>query len=108
MTNVIDLTNISVNFKLEFDTLDAVLLVTTGGLGYLARHAYNHFNGKAARDLDLQRQNFIAIVDEALQKGATRVVLKIHPDVPIYAPAGGNLRYLARHSSYHEVEVTFG
>jgi hypothetical protein len=47
-------------------------------------------------------------VDEALQKGATRVVLKIHPDVPIYAPAGGNLRYLARHSSYHEVEVTFG
>jgi hypothetical protein len=38
-TTTIDLTKISVDFQLKFDALDAVLLVTTGGLGYLARAA---------------------------------------------------------------------
>ena len=55
MSTLIDLTKVSVNFQLEFDTLDAILIVTTGGLGYLARRAYNHFNGKSARDIELQR-----------------------------------------------------
>lgn len=35
MSTLIDLTKVSVNFQLEFDTLDAILIVTTGGLGYL-------------------------------------------------------------------------
>jgi hypothetical protein len=108
MNNVIDLTRISVDFQLEFDTLDAVLLVTTGGIGYLARAAYRHFSDKAARDLELQRGNFVRIVEEAQQKGAHRMIIRVNPNVPIFAPSGGELNFLERGPDYNEIELTFG
>ena len=107
MSTLIDLTKVSVNFQLEFDTLDAILIVTTGGLGYLARRAYNHFNGKSARDIELQRQNLVSIIDEAAKRGANRLIVRIHPAVAIYSPAGGSFSYIARTSEYDKVEIMF-
>jgi hypothetical protein len=106
VNQLIDLTEVSINFRLEFDTLDAVLLVTTGGVGYLARAAYRHFNGRSERSLDAQRENFVSILDEAQRKGASRLIIRVNPNVPLYAPCGGDIRYLARTASYNEVEIT--
>jgi hypothetical protein len=108
MANIVDLTKISVRLKLEFDTLDAILLLTTGGLGYLARTVYRHFDGKAARDVQLQSENLESLLTEAQQKGANMVIARVHPAVPLYAPSGGQIRYLDKTPSYNEVEFTLG
>jgi hypothetical protein len=104
---VVDLTRVSVDFRLEFDTLDAVLLITTGGVGYLARAAYRHFDGKEARDRELQRENCQRLIEEAQHKGASKLTVRVSPGVPIYAPAGGNATYTARTSNYDEIELSF-
>jgi hypothetical protein len=108
MTDIIDLTKISVKFNFELDTLDAVLLVTTGGVGYLARAAYRHFSDKSIRDIQLQRENLVRVLDEAQNKGARSIIVRVHPDVPIYAPSDGEMRFLDRTPSYNELEITFG
>jgi hypothetical protein len=106
-TTTIDLTKISVDFQLKFDALDAVLLVTTGGLGYLARAAYNHFDGKAERDIDLQRRNLTAVLDEAHSKGAKSIIVRVNREVPIYAPSGGEVRVLANNGTAREFEISW-
>jgi hypothetical protein len=108
VNQLIDLTKVSVNFRLEFDALDAVLLVTTGGVGYLARAAYNHFNQRSERNIDAQRDNLVSILDEAQRRGASKVIIRVNPNVPLYAPSGGDIRYLQQTAGYNEVEITFG
>ena len=105
--SIVDLTRVSVSFELEFDTLDAVLLVTTGGVGYLARAAYRHFNGKAARDRELQRANLVQVVEEAQHRGARKMYVRVSPGIPIFAPSGGDFRYIERTSEYDDLEITF-
>jgi len=107
VNQLIDLTKVSVSFRLEFDTLDAVLLVTTGGVGYLARAAHNHFNGRSERDIDAQRENLVMILAEAMNKGAAKLRIRVNPNVPLYAPSGGDIRCLQQTEDYNEVEITF-
>lgn len=102
--NIIDLTKLSVDFERELDTMDAVLLVTTGGVGYLARAAYKHVDGKKARGIELQRKNLVVLLDEAKQRGANRVIVRVHPEVPVYGPDGGEIRYLQQTPRFNEIE----
>jgi hypothetical protein len=106
MMQLIDLTKINVSIEFSLDTIDTVLLVVTGGVGYLARQAYLHFNGRENRNIELQRQNFINIVEEAQSKGAQRILVRLSPSVPIYAPRGGAINYLDRCDEYCDIEVT--
>jgi hypothetical protein len=107
MSDIIDLTRVSADFQITFDQLDLVLMITTGGIGYLARQAYNHFEGKAARDTELQRKNFQRLIDEAQRRGARRMVFRTSPDLAIFAPLGGDIKYLRRENDYDLVEVSF-
>jgi hypothetical protein len=105
---ITDLTKISVDFQLKFDELDAILLITTGGVGYLARAAYRHFETYQARNIEIQRKNVFAVIEEAKRKGASRLHIRVHPDVAVYAPDGGDLIYLSRTPQYDEIEITLG
>ena len=107
ISDLIDLTKIDLNLNLEFDTLDVVLLVTTGGVGYLARAAYNHFNGKAARDLKLQTKNLEKLIEECQQKNAKRLFIRVHPNVPVFAPGGAEVLVLSQSSDAKDVEIIF-
>jgi L-amino acid N-acyltransferase YncA len=97
---------VSIDIKLEFDTIDAILLVTTGGLGYLARAAYRHFDGKSARDIETQRRNLFTVMDEAKNKGIRRMVVRINPDVPYYEPENASI-ICHEWPGYKELEITF-
>ena len=108
MNAIIDLTKVSVNFRFELDTLDAVLLVTTSGIGYLARAAYNHFDGKEICEIELQRTNLVAVLDEAQQKGARSARIRVNRAMPVYAPSGGDVRFLAKNGDHNDIEITFG
>jgi hypothetical protein len=101
-----DLTKVSVDIQLTFDTLDVILLLTTGGIGYLARAAYQHFDGKAARDVELQRRNLFTLIDEAKARGASGVIVRVSPEVAYYEPDGGAVT-CREGSGYKELEITF-
>jgi hypothetical protein len=104
---LIDLTRVSIDFQLKFDELDAVLLITTGGLGYLARAAYRHFDTYQARTVEMQRKNLFAVIEEAERKGAKKLHIRVNPEIAVYAPAGGDLIYLQRTPEYDEIEIVF-
>jgi hypothetical protein len=108
LDTVVDLTKVSVDLKLEFDTLDAVLLVTTGGIGYLARQAYKHFSSVEARRLELQQRNFASILAEAQAQGASKLIVRIDPHVNVYAPNGGSLHKAGSGKGYIEWTISIG
>jgi hypothetical protein len=49
LDKVIDLTRVNVEIKFTLDTVDVVLFLTTGGIGYLAKQWYNHHSTLFAR-----------------------------------------------------------
>ncbi len=102
----IDLTNVTVDINLELDMLDIVLLVTTGGVGYLARAAYKHFESKTAREIELQRTNLLTLIDESRSHGVHRLIVRVSPEVPYYEPVGAVV-VCTDGPDYKELEITF-
>jgi hypothetical protein len=106
--DLIDLTKISVDLKVELDTLDVVLLVATGGMGYLARHTYRHFAGKADRRIEIQQKNFTDLIAEAESKGAKFLFVRVDPKVNVYAPNGGKVTLLESDDRYAQYKISIG
>ncbi len=107
LANLTDLTKVQVNIKLEFDTLDVVLLLTTGGVGYLARAAYRHVSSKPSRSIQLQQDNLYVLIDEAQKRDAGAMFVRVHPDVSIYQPSGGSVEIISGNEHYVDYKISF-
>jgi hypothetical protein len=103
--HIIDLTKHAVEVKIEFDTLDAVLLVATGGVGLLARRVYDHVT--EIRPIDNQK-DFSELISEAESKGVTNMVVNLHPRVSVYAPNGGQVTLIESGDGYKQYKISFG
>jgi hypothetical protein len=107
LPNLSDLTKVEVNIKLEFDTLDVVLIITTGGVGYLARALYRHASSKARRNVELQQENLFALIDEAQRRNAAAIFVRVHPDVSVFLPSGGGVEVIHRDINYIDYKIVF-
>ena len=103
-----DLTKVNVALNLKFDSLDAILILTTGGIGYLARAAYNHYDTKQQRFIELQQKNLSTLMDEAQARGASAIYVRVHPGVSVFEPSGGSIEVLNRVPNHVDYKITFG
>jgi hypothetical protein len=101
----IDLTKVSVDLKVEFDTLDVILLITTGGVGFFGRKAYQHFAGP--RRIEIDQKNFSDLISESASKGAKTLFVRANPKVNVYAPSGGKVTKLESDDGYVEYKISF-
>jgi hypothetical protein len=97
--------NIAIDFRL--DTVGVILLVSTGGVGYLAREFYDYFSTKEEKSIQLQSRNLNALLDEAVKKGASSLRVSLHPKVPIIVPSGCLMNYIERTPGTDTVEFSF-
>lgn len=102
-SEVIDLTQLEI--KLSLDTIDAVLIVTTGGIGYLARQAYLNYARSAS--ISTQTQNIKNLIKEAEIQGASAIAFRIHVEVPFNVPGGATWEEIRRDGEYKEIVITF-
>jgi hypothetical protein len=102
---IIDLTKVPVDLKLRFDTLDVILLITTGGVGYLGRRAYEHFAGP--RRIETEQKNFSDLISLAASKGAKTLFVRVNPKVNVYAPSGGKVTKLESGDGYVQYKISF-
>jgi hypothetical protein len=102
--HIIDLTKLGIEVKIELDTLDAVLLVTTGGVGFLARRVFEHFT--EIRPIDNQK-DFSEWISEAESKGVTNLIVNVHPKVNVYAPNGGKVTLIESGNGYKQYKISF-
>jgi hypothetical protein len=86
----IDLTKVSVDLKVGFDTLDVILLITTG-----------------PRRIEIEQKNFSDLISEAASKGAKTLFVRVNPKVNVYAPSGGKVTKLESGDGYVEYKISF-
>jgi hypothetical protein len=100
----IDLTKV----KTVITFTDVVLLVTTGGVGWLLKRLYEHVSDAPAQSIAVQEKNLNALVQEAESRDAAKVIAIVHPDVSIILPRGVRLKRTAEvPGSSDRVEITF-
>jgi hypothetical protein len=104
---VTDLTRISIAIDFRLDTVGIILLVTTGGVGYLAREIYDHYSTREEKSIQIQLRNLNALLDEAVKKGASSLRVSLHPKVPIIVPGGCLMNYIERTPDADTVEFSF-
>ncbi len=102
-----DLTRINVEINFTLDTPDVVLLFTTGGIGYLAKQVYQHLSTRGERLRELEFKNYEKLIDVATKAKATKIVVKVHKDVPLFFPHGSTDRTLAEDNETRTIEIAF-
>ena len=104
---IIDLTKIKVEIDFSVDTLDVILIVTTGGLGYLAKKAYQHISTRDDRRRDIEQKNYTNVMDAAVKRNASKVIIKVHKDLPLIVPQNAREKTLAEDAESRTYEITF-
>src|SRR5208282_5136240 len=71
LTDVVsDLTKINIEIDFTLDTADVVLLVATGGIGYLGKQFYHHVSTRNERRRELELKNYEKLIDLATARRA--------------------------------------
>jgi hypothetical protein len=103
-----DLTKINVKIDFTVDTTDIILIATTGGIGYLAKKVYEHFSTMEQRKIDVETENFLGLIKNASAMGASKIVVRIHRNIPIIVPANSSYEIISEDADQTRiVEISF-
>ncbi len=104
---LIDLTKLPVNFELSFSKTDAVLLVTTGGIGYLAKELFRFYSEKRDANLELQAKNLAMLLNKARKMNAAELQIVLGTGVPLLLPSGAKCQEVSRAGDTVQYRIMF-
>jgi len=105
--SIIDLTKLPVKFDVKFDKGDVVLILTTGGIGWLVKEAYRYFSEKEQASIEVQKANISRLIEDAKKQKASELRIVLHPSVPLLMPSGTTIKEVERSASQVEYHFQF-
>jgi hypothetical protein len=106
LSTAIDLTTM-VSKETDFSVTEGILLVTTGGVGYLAKKAFEYFFPRPAT-IEEQVENLTKFLRVGRESGVKKMKFKMNSSAGIQLALGGTkYKVIANNENVTEFEVEF-